>query len=109
MMHTASLAFDGDQHIGVEGYLCASTANTMLAEGIACLDSVTAVSLTFDLSKVIHSDSTGLALLFHWLRYAAQLQKTLHFTHLPSQMLAIAQVAGVEELLPVERDTASKD
>jgi len=59
-------------------------------------------SIYIDLQAVERSDSAGLALLIEWLRVARHLNKTITFRNIPPQMHAIAQVSGLEEILPLE-------
>ena len=59
-------------------------------------------SFTIDLKNVDRADSAGVALLVRWQREAALAQKKIVFKNIPSQMLAIARVSGVDELLMLE-------
>lgn len=52
-----------------------------------------------DLSQVARSDSAGLALLVSWVRLARQQGKQLRFEQVPSQLLGMARVSGVDHLL----------
>jgi len=60
--------------------------------------------LDIDLSQVERSDSAGLALLVECLRQAHQSGKTLRFFNIPAQMLAIARVSSLDQILPLQRD-----
>lgn len=55
--------------------------------------------IRIDLQGVERADSAGVALLIEWRRAAAQQQRTIDFQNIPSQMLAIARLSGVDELL----------
>ena len=55
--------------------------------------------LTIDLQGVERADSAGVALLVWWQREVHQQQRIISFQNIPSQMLAIARVSGVDELL----------
>jgi phospholipid transport system transporter-binding protein len=55
--------------------------------------------LRFDLSKIVSSNSAGLALLLEWLRYAKEKRKSITFENMPSQLLSIAVVAGIDKIL----------
>ena len=57
--------------------------------------------ITFDLQGISHTDSAGLALLIDWMRTARGLNKRIAFKNIPAQMLAIATVSGLEDILPV--------
>jgi len=55
--------------------------------------------LTIDFSKIVHVDSSAVALLLEWRRQAEQKQKTLLFVNLPANLLALAQLYGVADLI----------
>ena len=60
--------------------------------------------LDIDLAQVERSDSAGLALLVECLRQAHQSGKTIRFFNIPAQMLAIARVSSLDQVLPLQRD-----
>ncbi len=53
-----------------------------------------------DLGGVTRADSAGLALLISWIRIAEEKKISIKFKNIPGQLLAIARVSGVEEMLP---------
>lgn len=55
-----------------------------------------------DLGAVSRADSAGLALLVDWYREANRRGRRIHFRQVPPQMLALAQVSGVDRLLALE-------
>ena len=57
--------------------------------------------VTLDLAGVTRTDSAGLALLVEWLRLAQRKGKAIQFRNIPQQMMAVAQVVGLDKLLPV--------
>ena len=54
----------------------------------------------FDLGAVTDVDSSGLAVLFGWLREAQRLGKTVRIVNLPQNLSSLAGVYGVSDLLP---------
>lgn len=56
---------------------------------------------TIDLGEVTEMDSALLALLLAWLREAKARGRALEFARLPAALRTIAQLYGVETLLPV--------
>jgi phospholipid transport system transporter-binding protein len=54
-------------------------------------------TLFFDLSQLKSSDSTGLALVMEWLKYAKRHEKPIAFYHFFPGLLSIAQAAGMEQ------------
>ncbi len=54
-----------------------------------------------DLLEVSRADSAGLALLVGWIRRARARGVETEFRNIPDQLLAIARVSGVEDMLPI--------
>lgn len=55
--------------------------------------------LTIDLSGITHVDSSAVALLLEWRRLAQRLGKGLEFVNLPENLLALATLYGVVDLI----------
>lgn len=64
---------------------------------------VSPTRMVFDLSSIAKADSAGLALLLEWLRQAGQGGVELRYINLPSQLQAMAQVVGVEDILIIDK------
>lgn len=60
--------------------------------------------LDIELGGVRRSDSAGVALLVACLRQAQQSGKTVRFFNMPAQMLALARVSSLDQVLPLQRD-----
>lgn len=86
----------GDR-VEVSGPMVISGAISMLAEGE---EVIAAEGTIFDLSAVTDLDSSCLAVVFGWMRAASALGKTLSLQHPPKNMLSLAAVYGVADLLP---------
>ena len=56
---------------------------------------------TVDLAEVNEMDSALLAVLLAWLRDARSREKKLSFVNLPESLRTIAQLYGVDRLIPV--------
>lgn len=63
-----------------------------------------APKLEIDLAAVSRADSAGLALLVEWMRQARRAGKPIRFYNIPRQMLAIARVSSLDQILPLARD-----
>lgn len=87
-----------DGRLTVSGDMTLETASVLLAEGAAALAQGEAI---FDLAAVAEIDSSGLAVLFGWLRAARAQGNTLRIANPPSNLLSLAEVYGVGELLPL--------
>jgi phospholipid transport system transporter-binding protein len=73
-------------------------ATELLATGKALLD---AGGTTFDLRAVTDVDSSALAVIFGWLREARRAGKQISVTHVPKDLLSLADLYGVTEFLPI--------
>lgn len=99
-MNKASFEFKQDHYV-LSGALNAHTVPAIwqLSQGILINDKGSV--LTFNLEHVTQSDSSGVALLISWTRILMQRDQKIHFVRLPSQMLAIIQVADLKKILPI--------
>jgi phospholipid transport system transporter-binding protein len=81
----------------VSGPMTLTSAKVLLEQGASLLSG----SITgFDLAAVSDVDSSGLAVVFGWLREAKRLDKNVHILHLPNNLTSLAEVYGVSDLLP---------
>ena len=62
-----------------------------------------AAEIQIDLQGISRSDSAGLALLVEWMRAAKRRGKPIQFLNIPQQMLAIARVSSLDQVLPLSR------
>ena len=81
------------------GVASLATARALLERGTALFGRQPEVEL--DLSQVTHADSAGLAVLLTWLERARRGGQQLRYRSVPAQLLGIARISGVEELLRV--------
>ena len=82
----------------LDGAMTLPGATALLAEGVALISRTTD---TFDLAAVDEVDSSGLAVLFGWVREAKRQGKTIKVSNPPKDLLSLAEVYGVSELLPL--------
>lgn len=87
--------------IDIEGALTLDGATAVLTSGCSALAQLPAGDAVFDLAKVGEVDSSGLAVLFAWLRAANAGGRKLSFAGAPEQLLSLAAVYGVGDLLPL--------
>ena len=96
-MNSAQLAVTDDGRLLVSGELSMNTVPELLKQG--CLQGEGDAEIRVDLQGVERADSAGVALLIEWQRHASRQQRSISFQNIPSQMLAIARLSGVDELL----------
>jgi phospholipid transport system transporter-binding protein len=83
--------------VEVSGSMTMSDAAALLAEGEAAIASSSA---TFDLAAVTDLDSSSLAVVFGWMRAAQAGGKSLRLLNPPPNLLSLAAVYDVADLLP---------
>lgn len=71
--------------------------NALLEESNAAF---TAENLEMDLAGVSEVDSTAVSLMFEWLRQAHKRNISLTFVNLPSNLVNMAALYGVLDLIP---------
>jgi phospholipid transport system transporter-binding protein len=60
-------------------------------------------ALVVDLGKVEAVDSAAVSLLLSWLRRAQSNRVAISFDHVPDNLLSLARLYGVAELLPLRQ------
>lgn len=98
---TAELEKTSAGHYQLKGQLSFASVPLLWSQNRTDLFDDTSTSIEIDLSRLDRSDSSGLALLVEWYRSAEQYNKTISFVNLPAQMLDIARVSGLDEILPL--------
>lgn len=73
------------------------TVKALLEESNAAF---TAENLEMDLAGVSEVDSTAVSLMFEWLRQAHKRNISLTFVNLPSNLVNMATLYGVLDLIP---------
>lgn len=94
---------DGDC-FQVSGRLTIETVTGLLD---AVAQPVGTAGLIVDLGKVEAVDSAAVSLLLSWLRRAQRSKVTLSFSNVPDNLLSLARLYGVEELLPLHQAAQS--
>jgi phospholipid transport system transporter-binding protein len=101
-MKYVSIDSRGEGCFELAGDLVISTVPTAWRRGTELFSGHHSVKL--DLNGIRRTDSSGLALLIEWMRYATSHDKEITFINVPRQMLAIAHVSSLEKVLPLAQD-----
>ena len=91
------IARDGDR-LQVSGRL---TMETVAALHDADLQPGGDGTLVIDMARVEAVDSAAVSLLLSWLRRAQRGNVTLSFSNVPDNLLSLARLYGVAEMLPL--------
>lgn len=86
-----------DGRLVVRGRLTIATVPALFETGLQHLASE---DLLVDFSQVEAVDSAAVSMLLGWTRAAQRSQRTLRVTGLPADLLSLARLYGVDELLP---------
>lgn len=92
-------ADDGDGMV-LSGGLTMETVPALFATGLQHLASG---NLRVDFSKVEAVDSAAVSMLLGWARAALQGQRDLRVLNIPDNLLSLARLYGVDDLLPQQR------
>jgi phospholipid transport system transporter-binding protein len=82
----------------VKAPLVMANATGLLEAGRSALQ---AGEQIFDFSAVTEADSSALAVMLGWLRAAEMSRSTVKFAHIPAGVRSLAELYGVNELLPL--------
>ncbi len=96
MMQKAQI-FQQENVFFVTGELIFSTVMHMWKTSLPLLNK--ANELHFDLSKVNSCNSAGVALILEWMTYAKKNNKSIEFHNIPSQLMSIVAVSGLQSIL----------
>lgn len=86
-----------DGRLVMRGRLTIATVPALFEAGLQHLNSE---DLLVDFSQVEAVDSAAVSMLLGWLRAAQRNQRTLRVTGLPEDLLSLARLYGVADLLP---------
>lgn len=96
-MAMASIEAQADGRAVLAGELQLGTVAALLDQGARLIAADRATVI--DLAAVTAGDSAGLALLIEWLSIARGQGRPLRYEHVPAQLLQLARLSEVEELL----------
>lgn len=83
----------------ISGSLTIETVTQLFERG---LDFAGENSLVVDLEQVLTVDSAAVSLLLAWVRQAQSNGLDLSFTNIPANLLSLANLYGVTEMLPLQ-------
>jgi phospholipid transport system transporter-binding protein len=99
--HLSSLSRRDDGTYVIRGELSFTTVSPLLKHSGELFEGGRN-PITVDLDGVTRADSAGLSLLIEWWRKARSQGLDIQYVNLPEQMLAMAKLGGLDELLPVK-------
>ncbi len=85
----------------LEGELGVDSVPALLVRAAPALNG--SGDIEVDLKGVTRADSAGLALLVELMRGSSRNDRRIAFNHVPAQLLSIARVCGLEEILSLSK------
>ena len=89
-----------EQQYAVEGELTMQTVPEVARDSAAMIKNMHG-EVTINLAQVSRADSAALVLLVDWIRSAEQNSVSLQFEALPKQLIQIAKVSELHQILPI--------
>jgi phospholipid transport system transporter-binding protein len=93
------IAAGADGRAQVRGSLTFATARQARVDGVEKFQKCGARACEVDCSGIAKSDSAGLSVLLDWLALAKREGRSLRYVKLPEELIALARISEVEELL----------
>ncbi len=95
----SDIRFDdlGDGRFAVHGDLTYDTVARALYQSRNLFEDHATIEL--DLTDVGESDSAGLAVLLEWVNWAKNFVREIRYVNIPDQIVAIAQISEVDDML----------
>lgn len=97
MMSSANIQKVKENHFKLAGPMNFFTIMPIYNTSLPLLAQSTAFH--FDFSEVTECNSACLALLLEWVKIATRDKKAISFNKLPTEITAIARIAGVDKLI----------
>ncbi len=96
----ANVVLKPDGAIAVSGEVSFNNVVFLKNAGEPLIDGIKG-EVVVDMSAVDRAGSAAISLLLSWLRYCQFTSKEIIFRNLPDDLMGLAMVSGVDELLPV--------
>jgi phospholipid transport system transporter-binding protein len=106
-MDTVELKNVGDSRFELHGKLTFETAASALEQSKKLFADHDRIAV--DLANIVDADSAGLALLLEWINWARHYVREIRFENIPKQILAIARISEVSDLLGAGERWVSQD
>ena len=98
-MTHATLDCSKKGQIKLKGTVTFDNVMSLDSKGLESIKTTQASLITLDLSELTHSDSSVLALLINWLRYANTYKKQLNYVSIPPFLEHVMSIYGIDEVL----------
>lgn len=87
--------------LSIDGSITFNNAYEIMQLGCKLIDELQ--SVTVDLSTLKHSDSSGLAVISAWVRYAHKKNKSLKIYQMPKFLFDLSKASNLDQFLPISK------
>lgn len=94
----AEIKFSDDKFY-ISGYLDFSNVMFIYEKSLQEFKKINCPVWEFDFSRLESSNSAGLALIIEWVRLAKQINKPIKFSSISQELMSIAKVMGLYQLI----------
>lgn len=88
-----------DNNLSIEGSINFHNAYEVMQLGCKLIDELKFINV--DLSALKNSDSSGLAVIFAWIRYVYKQKKSLTIYQMPKFLFDLSKASNLEQFLPI--------
>jgi ABC-type transporter Mla MlaB component len=99
-MLNCSIVVRESNELYVDGVINFANASRVMKLGCKLIAKLPTVDV--NLHNLKHSDSSGLAVISAWVRYALTNNKVLKIYHMPDFLLDISKVSNLDNIFPIE-------
>jgi len=88
-------------HVVLSGDVVYETVLFAVNASVFSADSPRGKTILFDFVDVDRADSSGLAIMVHWLREAKKRGLEVEFRRIPKKLFALAEMSNLDGILPI--------
>ncbi len=96
MQKNADIILENDT-LFLKGDLCFANVMSVYEKSLQQLNAIN-TKWILDFSHLTSSDSSGLALILEWIKFAKQSRRAIQFEHLSRDLLSLARAASMQVL-----------
>lgn len=99
---TATVSINSQQQLSIVGVIDMDCVQDLCIQGKQLLQNLNRYAI--DMSGVTDADSSCLAMMIEWIRFAKAQNKPVGFYNTPRTVLDLGRVCGVDAILPLGKE-----
>ena len=92
-----------ENYVYLDGIINFENAKKIMLLGCQFIDTLEVINI--NLKDLKASDSSGLAVISAWVRYAANNKKIIKIYEMPKALSSLGKVSGLDQMFPVESES----